>query len=147
MREILPLLNVLCIFSSAFFIILGWYFIKRKNYRSHRKIMIWAAISAIMFFAIYFFRVLFIGTYTFGGPAHLKPYYSLFLLFHIALAVTALLFGILTLKAANHRHFNKHKKLGPLTASFWFISTITGTFVYLSLYVLWDHGTIHHMFR
>ena len=59
--------------------------------------MIVAAIFAIVFFIIYASRTIFIGNTSFGGPDHIKIYYTIFLIFHITLATIGAVFGIMSL--------------------------------------------------
>ncbi|RSL30379.1 DUF420 domain-containing protein [Salibacterium salarium] len=140
MANVLPLLSTLCIIISAVFVAAGWYFIKQGKRLFHQRMMITGAVFAVLFLIIYISRTIFIGNTSFGGPAAVAPYYTAFLVFHICLAVTGLVFGGYTIRLAWKGRLMKHKKTGPWAAVIWFFSAATGVVVYLVLYVIWEPG-------
>jgi putative membrane protein len=107
---------------------------------AHKKVMIWAAVFALLFFLIYLSRTIFIGNTSFGGPDDIKIYYTIFLFFHIVLATVGAIFGIVTLLSGFKNNLVKHKKLGPITSVIWFFTATTGVAVYLLLYVFYRGG-------
>ena len=78
---ILPTISTSFIVVSAILVAVGWYFIRQKQVEKHEKTMWLAAAFALAFFIIYLSRTIFIGNTSFGGPDHLKIYYTLFLFF------------------------------------------------------------------
>ncbi|GAB3068119.1 DUF420 domain-containing protein [Virgibacillus ainsalahensis] len=136
----LQTISTFFIVLSAVLIAFGWRFISKGNARAHKKTMIAAAISALLFFIIYMSRTIFIGNTSFGGPQELEIYYTIFLVFHIILATTGAVFGVISLTLAFKRNIVKHRKLGPYTSIIWFFTAITGVMVYLFLYILFDNG-------
>lgn len=146
MVEILPLLSTSFIVLSAILVAIGWRLILQGKREAHQKVMVAAAIAAILFFTIYLSRTIFLGNTEFGGPDSLKPYYLAFLLFHIVLATVSAVMGIVTLTLAYKGNFFKHRRIGRPTAVIWFLTAITGVAVYYLLYVaypgektnLWD---------
>lgn len=145
--EILPLISTLLIVLSAILVAVGWVLIKKGEEEKHKKAMVTAAISALLFLIIYVSRTIFIGNTSFGGPDHIKIYYTIFLLFHIVLSTTGAVFGIVTLRVAFKGNFEKHKKLGPISSIIWFFTAITGVIVYLLLYVIYEGGETTSMIR
>ncbi|RLL45213.1 DUF420 domain-containing protein [Oceanobacillus piezotolerans] len=143
----LPTLSTFFIVLSAILVAIGWYFISINKVKAHKKTMIAAAVSALLFFTIYMSRTIFIGNTSFGGPENLKIYYTVFLVFHIILATTGAVFGIITLTLAFKRNITKHRKIGPVTSIIWFFTAITGVMVYLFLYILFDTGQTTNLFR
>jgi putative membrane protein len=137
---VLPTISTSFIVLSAVTVAIGWWQIRRKNIEAHKKTMIAAAIFALIFFLIYASRTVFIGNTSFGGPANVKPYYTIFLIFHITLATTGAVFGIVTLLTGFKNKLSKHRKLGPITSIIWFFTAITGVAVYLLLYVFYHGG-------
>lgn len=123
-------------FSSSL-VALGWSFILKGKRNAHQKSMVLAAALALIFLAVYIIRVIFFGNASFHGPQDVKTYYIAFLIFHIILAITGLVFGTTTITYAIKGRFYKHKRLGSITAVVWFISSATGTMVYLLLYIIW----------
>ncbi|WP_203362200.1 DUF420 domain-containing protein [Bacillus sp. REN10] len=137
---ILPTISTSFIVLSAIFVAIGWAQIKQRKIEKHKKTMLTAAVFALIFFIIYVSRTVFIGNTAFGGPDEIKIYYTSFLVFHITLATTGAVFGIVTLLTGLKSNLIKHKKLGPITSVIWFFTAITGVAVYILLYVLYRGG-------
>ena len=136
----LPTISTAFILISAILIAIGWRLIVKGKKAAHKKTMLAAAVSALLFFIIYMSRTIFVGNTSFGGPAELEIYYTIFLVFHIILATTGAVFGIVTLTLALKRNIKKHEKIGPITSVIWFFVAITGVMVYLLLYVFYTGG-------
>ena len=136
----LPTLSTFFIVLSAVLVAIGWILIVKGKKKAHKKVMLLAALSAILFFIIYMSRTIFDGNTSFGGPENIKIYYTLFLIFHIILATTGAVFGLVTIVLALKRNIAKHQKIGPVTSIIWFFTAITGVAVYLLLYVIYDGG-------
>ncbi|MEW9050339.1 MAG: DUF420 domain-containing protein [Neobacillus sp.] len=137
---ILPTISTTFIILSAITVAIGWWQIKQRKLEAHKKTMFLAAIFAIIFFIIYASRTIFIGNTAFGGPDSLKIYYTLFLIFHITLATTGAVLGIVSLYTGYKNKLSTHRKLGPVTSIVWFFTAITGVAVYLLLYVFYHGG-------
>ncbi|WP_391209790.1 DUF420 domain-containing protein [Psychrobacillus sp. L4] len=137
---LLPTISTSFIVLSAILIAIGWVLIKQRKIEAHKKTMFAAAISALAFFIIYVSRTIFIGNTAFGGPDDIKIYYTIFLIFHITLATTGAVFGIVTIYLGLKNNIAKHRKIGPITSIIWFFVAITGVAVYLLLYVFYHGG-------
>lgn len=137
---LLPTLSTSFIVLSAIFVAIGWVLIKKRRIEAHQRVMMTAAIFAILFFIIYMSRTIFVGNTAFGGPEDLKVFYTIFLIFHITLATTGAVFGIVTLYTGYKENYKKHRKLGPVTSIIWFFTATTGVAVYLLLYVFYHGG-------
>lgn len=145
--EFLPFISTLLIALSAVLVAVGWGLIIKGKKEAHKKTMVAAAISALLFLIIYVSRTIFIGNTSFGGPDNIKVYYTIFLIFHILLSMTGAVFGVVTLRLAFKGNFTKHKKIGPITSIIWFFTAITGIMVYLFLYVIYQGGETTSMIR
>lgn len=137
---ILPTISTTFIVLSAITVAVGWVQIKNKQIESHKKTMMLAAIFALIFFIIYASRTIFVGNTSFGGPDNIKIYYTLFLIFHITLATTGAVLGVISLVTGYQNKLAIHRKLGPVTSIVWFFTAITGVAVYLLLYVIYKGG-------
>ncbi|MEE1131825.1 MAG: DUF420 domain-containing protein [Caryophanon sp.] len=144
---LLPTISTGFIVLSAVLVAIGWVLIAQRKVEAHKKTMIAAAIAAILFFIIYASRTVFVGNTAFGGPADLKIYYTVFLIFHIVLATSGAVFGIVTLWLGFKNNIKKHRKLGPITSIVWFFVAITGAAVYFLLYVKYPGGTTTSVFK
>ncbi|MGD6964912.1 DUF420 domain-containing protein [Rossellomorea vietnamensis] len=137
---ILPTISTTFIVLSAITVAIGWWQIKQRKIEAHKKTMFMAAVFALTFFIIYASRTIFVGNTAFGGPDDIKIYYTSFLIFHITLATTGAVFGLVTLWTGYKANYERHRKLGPITSIIWFFTAITGVAVYSLLYVLYKGG-------
>lgn len=144
---ILPTVSTIFIVLSAVTVAIGWYLIKQKRIDAHKKAMTTAAIFALIFFIIYMSRTVFVGNTSFGGPDDVKIYYTIFLIFHIFLATTGAIFGVITLYLGYKNNIVKHRKLGPVTSIIWFFTALTGVAVYFLLYVFYKGGETTSMLK
>ena len=110
---ILPTISTTFIVLSAIMVAIGWNLIRQRKIEAHKKSMLLAAVFAVIFFIIYASRTIFIGNTSFGGPEHLKIYYTIFLVFHITLATTGAVLGIITLITGLKNNLAKHRKIRP----------------------------------
>ena len=147
MVHFLPTISTIFIIISAVLVAIGWRLIVKGKAKAHKRAMIGAAISALLFFITYVSRTVSDGNTSFGGPEEIKKYYTIFLLFHIILSIVSIVFGIVTLRLAFQRNIRKHEKLGPFTSIIWFFSCITGVIVYLLLYVFYSGGVVTNVIR
>ena len=138
--HILPTISTTFIVLSAITVAIGWWLIKQRKIEAHQKAMWIAAVFAIIFFVIYASRTIFIGNTAFGGPDDIKIFYTIFLIFHITLATTGAVMGIISLWTGYKKNFKRHRKIGPVTSIIWFFTGITGVAVYLLLYVFYSGG-------
>ncbi len=145
--SLLPTISTLCIVISAILLAVGWWYIKKGNIEKHKQMMIAAAVFAVLFFIIYISRTLFIGNTAFGGPEHLKIYYTIFLVFHIVLATLGAVFGIMQISSGLKNRLRKHRKFGPTASIVWLLTAFTGIAVYILLYVLYPGGQTTSLFK
>ncbi|RPF56110.1 DUF420 domain-containing protein [Aquisalibacillus elongatus] len=143
----LPTISTMFIVLSAIMIAIGWVLIVKNKREQHRVVMITGAAFALTFFILYVSRTVFVGSTSFGGPEDMTIYYTLFLIFHIILATTGAVFGIVTLTLAFKRNIKKHRKIGPITSIIWFFTALTGIAVYLLLYVLYEGEQGQNLFQ
>ncbi|RKD21785.1 hypothetical protein BEP19_14280 [Ammoniphilus oxalaticus] len=144
---ILPFLSTVFIVTSAILVAFGWYYIAKGKIDTHKKVMTFAGVFALAFFIIYSSRTIFVGNTTFGGPEHLKMFYTIFLIFHIFLATVGAVFGLTSLTTGFRNKLKLHKKIGPITSIIWFFTATTGVIVYLMLYILWTPGETDSMIK
>ena len=137
---ILPTISTAFIVISAILVAIGWYLIFKRKVEAHKKVMLAAGASALIFFIIYASRTVFIGNTAFGGPDELKGYYTFFLIFHITLATVGAVFGIVSIISGLKTNLKLHRRIGPITSIIWFFVAITGVLVYMLLYVIYEGG-------
>lgn len=144
---LLPTISTFFIVLSAILVAIGWNLIRRRNIEAHKKVMLAAGASALTFFIIYASRTVFIGNTAFGGPDEYKIFYTVFLVFHITLATTGGILGLITIWLGLKNRLEKHRKFGPVTSIIWFFTAITGVMVYSLLYVIYEGGETTSVFK
>jgi putative membrane protein len=140
--QILPLINTSCIAISAVLVAIGWFQIVRGNKEVHKRFMLSGAFFALLFFILYMYKTIFVGSTQFGGPDHLKIAYLIFLLFHIVLSTVSAVFGVVTIWLAFKERFVTHRRIGRVTATIWLLTAATGVTVYVMLHVLYPGGEV-----
>ncbi|MTH52599.1 DUF420 domain-containing protein [Bacillus mangrovi] len=137
---ILPTISTAFIIISAVFVAVGWYLIAKRRVEAHRKAMTWAGVFALIFFIVYVSRTIFDGNTAFGGPSGVKAFYIGFLIFHILLAASGGVFGLISIWSGYKKKMSRHRRLGPITSVIWFSTAVTGVTVYMLLYVIYGGG-------
>ncbi|WP_400162545.1 DUF420 domain-containing protein [Brevibacillus sp. TJ4] len=140
MAILLPTISSTFIAISGILVAFGWYAIAKRKIERHTKLMNWAAIFATLFFITYVSRTAFVGNTMFGGPDDIRIIYQIFLIFHIILATVGGVMGLITLRYAYKKRFDKHRKIGPWSSVIWLCTAVTGVTVYLLLYVIYPGG-------
>jgi putative membrane protein len=140
MDRALAYLNEACMLTSAGLVAAGWVQIRRGRRELHHRLMLAAVGFGVAFFLSYLVKTLLVGDSTFGGPRAWAGAYLAFLQAHVVLAVVAAVLGVWTLRLALREVFSRHRRLGPWTASLWFVAAGTGLVVFLLLYVVYHPG-------
>jgi putative membrane protein len=125
---------------SATSVAVGWYQIRHRRVRLHRRFMLTGAVLGVLFFITYAVKTLTVGDTAFGGPRLWATPYQIFLQIHTIFATLTAVAGIITLRWAFRRRFRKHRRIGPWTASAWLITATSGLMVFLLLYVVFPPG-------
>lgn len=143
----LAALNEAFMLGSAGAVIVGWLRIRRRHIEAHRRAMVTAASLGAAFFVSYVVRTLMAGDTAFGGPARWRVPYLGFLQVHTVLATVAGVMGIVTLRWGLRRHFDRHRKIAPWTASLWLVAAGSGLMVFLFLYLIFPPGPTTNVWR
>ena len=141
--QIFPHLNAALNALSGLFLLVGFYFILRRQIASHRWCMILASSVSALFLVSYItYHAL--RTYYFGlGPTRftgegiVRPIYFTILTSHTILAALIGPFVIVTLRRGLRGRYEKHKKLARLVFPVWIYVSFTGVIVYVMLYHLY----------
>jgi putative membrane protein len=130
----LPHLNAILNATSSLLILLGFYFIKRKNRAAHRKAMIAALASSVLFLISYLTYHFQVGSVKFTAEGVPRTIYFIILSAHTLCAMSLLFFVPTTLVHALRERFDRHKRIARWTLPIWLFVNITGIIVYLMLY-------------
>ncbi|HXF09339.1 MAG TPA: DUF420 domain-containing protein [Desulfuromonadaceae bacterium] len=126
---------------SAIFLSIGLAFILRKNVAAHRRCMLSAFATSVIFlisylsYHTYLAMVLHQGPTRFLEPGWFRPIYLAILLTHTVLAIVIVPLILITLNRALRERFDQHRKIARWTWPLWMYVSVTGVAVYWLLYV------------
>lgn len=131
----LPHLNAALNAASGVFLLLGYWFIRRRRIPQHKFCMLSAVAISIVFFISYGIYHYHAGSKTFPGQGAVRTLYLSILLSHTVLAVVNVPIVIVTLARAFREKFDQHARLASrFTFPLWIYVSVTGVIVYLMLY-------------
>lgn len=121
--------------------------VKRKNYLTHKSLMMTAMVLSILFLVSYICHHLFAGESIYGDVDHngvvdsaeaaavssSRLIYRIILFTHIPLAGIILPFILYTAYRAQIGEWPGHRKLAKITWPIWFYVAVTGVVVYLMI--------------
>lgn len=143
--DIFPHLNAILNASSGVLLILGFYFIKKKEIQKHRASMLSAVVVSSIFLICYLIHHS-IRSYYFGlgptkftGEGIIRSIYFFILTTHTILAALITPAVIYILIKALRQQFEIHKKFARIVFPIWLYVSITGVVVYLLLYQIYPN--------
>ena len=143
---LLPGINASLNALSALFLSIGFLYIRRKNMAAHRRCMLLAFSTSVLFlisYLTYHFGLAFYlhkGPTRFLDPAWFRPIYLTVLLTHTVLAAVVVPLALLTLFRALKERFLLHRKIARWTWPIWMYVSVTGVAIYLLLYRVFPQG-------
>jgi putative membrane protein len=136
----LPALNATLNATSAILLTIGWFHIKARRIRTHRRFMISAFISSSLFLLSYVIYHAQVGSKPFPGTGVARTIYFSILIPHVTLAAVVLPMAIVTLRRGLRRDDSRHRRLARVTLPLWLFVSVTGVIVYVMLYrIAWRH--------
>ena len=130
----LPALNASLNLISTVFISLGWWLIRRGQWRFHIACMITAIVSSAFFLAGYLGYHAHAGEKSSGYLGLIAWIYFPMLITHVLLAFVTLPLVIMSLIPVFRRRWDKHRRVSKWTMPIWLYVSVTGVLVYLVLY-------------
>jgi putative membrane protein len=142
----LPAVNALLNGLSAILLGVGFWQIRRGREGAHRRCMIAAFITSILFLACYLtyhtWRAVYLhaGPTVFKDPAWFRPIYLAILASHTLLAMVIVPLVLATLWLGLKDRREKHRRLARWTWPLWMYVSVTGVLIYLLLYRIFPQG-------
>src|SRR5918994_457534 len=136
----LPHFNAALNFTTFVLLLIGYFFIRRKNIIAHRNCQIAALSVAVLFLISYVTYHSQHGATRFQGQGIARPIYFTILTTHTILATVIVPFVIITVLRAKRGDFLRHRSIARLTLPMWLYVSITGVLVYVMLYHLYPSG-------
>lgn len=130
----LPALNAILNATSAALLEWGWVLIRRGEREKHRRVMLAAFTTSVLFLASYLVYHAQVGSVRFQGTGPIRAVYLSILLTHSVLAAAVAPMALLTLARALKGRFDRHRALARWTLPIWLYVSVTGVVIYLMLY-------------
>lgn len=133
--------------AVAILLVVALYFVKRKKYELHRKVMMVTMVLSIFFLLFYVAHHLFSGPTLYGDLNHdgvvneaeiaaagmARTIYRILISTHIVLAGIIMPFVLYTAYRAMIGEYRVHKKIARWTFPIWLYVAVTGVLVYLMI--------------
>jgi putative membrane protein len=134
--SLLPTVNASLNALSGVFLLLGYVNIRRGERTTHKRFMLAACATSILFLATYLTYHALAGSTRFAGTGWSRPVYFAILLSHTILAAAIVPMAIITLSNALRNRLVQHRRIARWTFPIWMYVSVTGVLVYLFLYHL-----------
>jgi putative membrane protein len=128
----LPALNAVLNACSAFFLVLAFFFIRKKRVRWHRASILSALVCFALFLISYLFYHFNVGHVPYGGAGWIRWFYFSILLTHTVLAAVVLPMIATAIVMALRNH-PRHFIIGRFTLATWLYVSVTGVLIFLML--------------
>ena len=135
--SILPHLNATLNATSFVFLVLGFYFIRRRKITAHLTCMIAALSVSVLFLVSYVIYHYNYGSVRFTGQGFIRLLYLTILFTHVVLAIVIVPLIVITLRRALRGEYARHRSIARWTYPLWVYVSVTGVVVYLMLYRLY----------
>jgi putative membrane protein len=125
--------------TSAVALFTGFFMIRRKRVRQHRRAMLTAVTASALFLVSYLTRTALTGTHRFAGVGTAKVVYLSILFSHMTLAALVVPLVLRLLWLVSKDRFDDHKRLARWTFPVWAYVSVTGLVVYVLLYHVYGY--------
>ncbi len=132
----LPALNAVLNTTAAVLLVWGWTLIRRGHREKHRRVMLAAFATSVLFLTSYLVYHAHAGSVRFQKTGPIRTVYLTILLTHTVLAATVAPLALITLTRALKGRFKSHRAIARWTLPIWLYVSVTGVVVYLMLYRL-----------
>jgi uncharacterized membrane protein YozB (DUF420 family) len=130
----LPALNATLNAISFVLLVIGFYFIRRRQWRIHRAFMIAALVTSALFLTSYVIYHAQVGSVPFKGTGWIRTVYFAVLIPHVILAAAIVPPILVTVSRGLSARYDQHRRIARWTLPLWLYVSITGVIVYLMLY-------------
>jgi len=134
--QLFPPLNASLNALSGILLAIAYGFIRRKNIPQHRRFMLAACATSILFLICYVtHHILRGGVVTrFAGTGSWRTVYLTILTTHTILAITIVPLAIVTVMHGLNMRVARHRRIARWTFPLWMYVSVTGVIVYFFLY-------------
>jgi uncharacterized membrane protein YozB (DUF420 family) len=133
---ILPAVNASLNALAALLLVRGYVQIRAGRVEQHRKAMLAAFATSIVFLISYLIYHSQVGSVRFEKQGFIRTVYIAILLSHTVLAAAVPFLALITLRRGLRNDLRRHVKLAKWTLPIWLYVSVTGVVVYWMLYWL-----------
>ncbi|MGY5849048.1 DUF420 domain-containing protein [Salegentibacter sp. F14] len=127
----LPFFHAILNGSTAILLMLGYFFMRIKEYKLHRNTMITAFFLSAIFLVSYVISKIGNDPVPYGGEGVLRYFYFFILITHILLSAIIVPLVLFTMYRGLTGDYNKHARIARWTFPIWLYVTLTGVLVYI----------------
>ncbi|MFD1094210.1 DUF420 domain-containing protein [Salegentibacter chungangensis] len=120
--------------STAILLMLGYFFMKIKEYKLHRNVMITAFCMSVVFLLSYVISKISNDPVPFGGEGAMRYIYFFILITHIVLSAIIVPLVLFTMYRGLTGEYNKHAAIARWTFPIWLYVAVTGVLVYIFMW-------------
>lgn len=135
----LPHVNAALNALSVVFLVVGYTFIRRGDWRRHRACMLAALAVSGAFLVTYVIYKANSGFAKFGGEGLVRPIYFTILVVHVMGAIALVPLVPVTVTRALRARFDRHRRIARITWPLWVYVGVSGVVVYLMAVHLYPH--------
>jgi len=132
--HIWPAVNATLNGLSGVFLLTAFILIRRKKVEAHKRFMLAACTTSLVFLASYLAYHSVAGTTRFAGAGWSRPVYFTLLLTHTVLAAVIVPLAIISVFNGLKMRVETHRRFAKVTFPLWMYVSITGVLVYFFLY-------------
>ncbi len=129
----LPALNAALNALAATLLVAGWWAIRRRRVRLHRRLMIGAFCSSALFLVSYLAYHWMHGDTRYPGHGAARVFYLAVLASHVLLSMTVVPAALAGFALAWQRRFDRHRRLMRVALPIWLYVSVTGVAIFFLL--------------
>ena len=129
-----PAINATLNALSGVFLLTAFVLIRRKRIEAHKRFMLAACTTSLLFLVSYLAYHSVAGTTRFAGIGWSRPVYFTLLGTHTVLAMVIVPLAILSVFNGLKMRVPVHRRFAKVTFPLWMYVSVTGVLVYLMLY-------------
>ena len=136
----LPAVNASLNGLAFVLLVVGWVLIRRGHRDAHKKTMLAAFGTSILFLTGYLLYHGAMVHYTgegqvkFQGTGAIRTVYFVILISHVLLAIAVPVLAIMTIRRGLKQQWEAHRRIARITFPIWVYVSLTGVIIYLMLY-------------
>ncbi|CAG5008618.1 hypothetical protein DYBT9275_04319 [Dyadobacter sp. CECT 9275] len=119
--------------ATAVLLLLGYYFIKNRNYAAHRQAMTGAFVLGAVFLVCYILYHVSNESTPYGGQGWIRPVYYFLLISHILLSIVVVWFVLRAVYFGYTNQLSEHRKAVKWALPIWLYVSVSGVIVYLMI--------------